>query len=102
LHLRPLVRSRVYTTSLYNSVAESSLRKLKLWFSVAREVEAVAERLAHALAESSLEELAEEGHLRLALSGTVPIKDLDLVFSYIDYDGRRFVRLQINRKWKFF
>ena len=89
-------------TSLYNSVTESSLRKLKLWFSVAREVEAFAERLALALAESSLEELAEEGHLRLALAGTVPIKDLDLAFSYIDYDGRRFLRWQINRKWKFF
>lgn len=83
--------------SVCNVVAESSLRKFNLRCCIGKKVnlETVAECLARAIAESSLEEVAVDGKMASALSRTRQAKNLD--FSFIQNNKGH---LQINHKWR--
>jgi hypothetical protein len=86
-------------TSLFNGVGESSLRKLYLGYSISDEAnrEAFAERLALAIAESSLEQFKVRSHISLVLPSTTPLRSLDFAFSHFRDNVEHF---KINRKWK--
>jgi hypothetical protein len=92
--------SRAAWLSLCDGVTETSLRKLSLWGGVAREanLKIVAEYLAWAIVESSLDVVAMESELFSALTCTAPVRNLDLVFSTFAYNDKK--HLRINRNWK--
>jgi hypothetical protein len=83
--------------SMFNSVAQSSLRTFKLYGRFTEGVvQAVAECFARAIAESSaLEQVGMGVQMRLALSHTTPVRNLDFAFSQVENHC-----LKITRKWK--
>jgi hypothetical protein len=95
----PSLLSETAFASFCEGVAQSSLHSLALIDNEEADLEKFAECLGRAIAESSLEEVGMDIKVRSALSSTIPVKDLDFVFSptlhVVEYPT-----VKINRKWK--
>jgi hypothetical protein len=87
-------------TSLFESVAQSSLRTFQLYGRFTEAVvQAVAECFAQAIAESSaLEQVGMGVQMRLALSLTTPVRNLDFTLSHVGDESD--LLFKINRRWK--
>jgi hypothetical protein len=88
-------------TSFCYGVANSSLQTLNRWCRIAREanLEAVAERFALAIAQSSLEAVQAKSRIHSAFSQTTPARNIELVFSQISFDEIEVDGGQTRLKW---
>jgi hypothetical protein len=88
-------KEETFFSSLFEAVAQSSLRTFLFFTHDSDYGPTVAKYLAPAIADSALEQVGMNPALQLALSRTLPIGNLDFVLSQVGCQ-----MFKINRRWK--